>query len=106
MQGYHLQMQKKILLKCVVLFTNLLLCLLDCCANVYLSLYSCTFGIIILFLKNVSGHSRRSFSNVSVTSEPLCDVIAASRHVKASSGETQTHRDTYRQTERRTQTDT
>jgi len=33
-----------------------------------------------------TGHSRRSLSNVSVMSEPACDVIAASSSVGTSSG--------------------
>ena len=45
---------------------------------------------------NVTGHSRRSLSNMSVTSEPSCDVIAASRHVKTSSGTSVSRDDLYR----------
>ena len=42
-----------------------------------------------------TGHSRRSLSNVSVTSEPSCDVIAASRNVKTSSGTSYAHAHTH-----------
>jgi len=50
--------------------------------------------------KNVTGHTWRSFSNVSVTSEPSYDVIAASERVKPSSGTTHRHTHADRQADR------
>ena len=40
----------------------------------------------VIIVNNVTGRTQRSLSNMSVTSDPLCDVIMTSRNVKTSSG--------------------